>query len=365
MAPFAPGRARDRADARPDPARPAHGARLHVRRPGGAGSGHGVGSTLGALPGRAGHDGAVEVVRRAQGRRHAAGAALGDHARHHQLPAHRRSAWPRRRCSARSRRGWPALGLRGRAGLRGAAGGRGHDPVPADPGVGGGHRGRGARCPAHRRRARQAGRTPMGARVAVALWGNGAIRVLTGFLTLFVAFVVKARPRRTHPATGADRHRRRRGRARVVRGNASARGQRSATPTRRRAWCSARRWRSRSWPRCCPASHGGRRRPRRRRGERARQGQPRCSDPARHARGVARVGVRAVGDRAAARVGVRRGAGSAAAARHVWIGFTVVACGVALVGLQTTLLYSGRSIAPFLAVPPQPVAPTVPSARGP
>ena len=46
-----------------------------------------------------------------------------------------------------------------------------------------------------------------------------------------------------------------------------------------------------------------------------------------------------------------------------WIGFTVVACAVALVGLQTTLLYSGRSIAPFLAVRAQPVAPTVPSAR--
>jgi hypothetical protein len=31
----------------------------------------------------------------------------------------------------------------------------------------------------------------MGRSVAVALWGNAAIRVLTGFLTLFVAFVVK------------------------------------------------------------------------------------------------------------------------------------------------------------------------------
>ena len=35
-------------------------------------------------------------------------------------------------------------------------------------------------------------RTPMGRSVLVALWGNGAVRVLTGFLTLFVAFVVKA-----------------------------------------------------------------------------------------------------------------------------------------------------------------------------
>jgi hypothetical protein len=35
-------------------------------------------------------------------------------------------------------------------------------------------------------------RQPMGRTVVVSLWGSGAIRVLTGFLTLFVAFVVKA-----------------------------------------------------------------------------------------------------------------------------------------------------------------------------
>jgi Major Facilitator Superfamily len=35
-------------------------------------------------------------------------------------------------------------------------------------------------------------RQPMGRRVVVALWGNGTARVLTGFLTLFVAFAVKA-----------------------------------------------------------------------------------------------------------------------------------------------------------------------------
>jgi MFS family permease len=33
---------------------------------------------------------------------------------------------------------------------------------------------------------------PMGRHVVVSLWGSGSIRVLTGFLTLFVAFVVKA-----------------------------------------------------------------------------------------------------------------------------------------------------------------------------
>ncbi|MGH3856239.1 MAG: MFS transporter [Pseudonocardiaceae bacterium] len=35
-------------------------------------------------------------------------------------------------------------------------------------------------------------RQPMGRPVVVALWGNGTARVLTGFLTLFVAFAVKA-----------------------------------------------------------------------------------------------------------------------------------------------------------------------------
>jgi MFS family permease len=33
---------------------------------------------------------------------------------------------------------------------------------------------------------------PMGRHVVVALWGNGTIRILTGFLALFVAFVIKA-----------------------------------------------------------------------------------------------------------------------------------------------------------------------------
>ncbi|MPZ65740.1 MAG: MFS transporter [Pseudonocardiaceae bacterium] len=35
-------------------------------------------------------------------------------------------------------------------------------------------------------------RQPMGRHVVVALWGNGCTRLLTGFLTLFIAFVVKA-----------------------------------------------------------------------------------------------------------------------------------------------------------------------------
>ncbi|MGQ0577149.1 MAG: MFS transporter [Pseudonocardia sp.] len=41
-------------------------------------------------------------------------------------------------------------------------------------------------------RSRTRRKVPIGHGVLVALWGNGSIRVLTGFLTLFVAFVVKA-----------------------------------------------------------------------------------------------------------------------------------------------------------------------------
>jgi MFS family permease len=46
-----------------------------------------------------------------------------------------------------------------------------------------------ARSPARKRQ-------PMGRRVVVSLWANSAIRVLTGFLMLFVAFVVKAQTER-------------------------------------------------------------------------------------------------------------------------------------------------------------------------
>ncbi len=42
------------------------------------------------------------------------------------------------------------------------------------------------------RRGRAARRRPITRGVLVQLWGNGSIRILTGFLTLFVAFVVKA-----------------------------------------------------------------------------------------------------------------------------------------------------------------------------
>jgi len=40
-------------------------------------------------------------------------------------------------------------------------------------------------------------RQPMGRHVVVALWGNGTIRLLTGFLALFLAFVIKAQTEHT------------------------------------------------------------------------------------------------------------------------------------------------------------------------
>jgi hypothetical protein len=41
-------------------------------------------------------------------------------------------------------------------------------------------------------------RQPLGRQVVMSLWGNGTIRVLTGFLTLFAAFVIKAQTERDH-----------------------------------------------------------------------------------------------------------------------------------------------------------------------
>lgn len=46
--------------------------------------------------------------------------------------------------------------------------------------------------PAALRTTKRGKRPPMGRGIVVALWGNGTIRVLTGFLTLFVAFVIKS-----------------------------------------------------------------------------------------------------------------------------------------------------------------------------
>ncbi|CAM3114206.1 MFS transporter [Skermania piniformis] len=45
----------------------------------------------------------------------------------------------------------------------------------------------------YRRRTRPSRRQPLGRAVVTGLWGNSTIRILTGFLTLFVAFVAKSR----------------------------------------------------------------------------------------------------------------------------------------------------------------------------
>jgi hypothetical protein len=215
--------------------------------------------------------------------------------------------------------------------------------------------------PAALRGTRRGRRTPMGRGVAVALWGNGAIRVLTGFLTLFVAFVVKqtdAEPTQQLLLIGI---------VGVAAGIGSFAG--NAAGSRPRAlsgvvvlWCVGA------------------------------------------AVVVAALAAALPGIATAAAVGLVGAAASALAKVSLdaaiqrdlpeesrasafgrsetvlqlawvtggalgvllphdtfWIGFTVVASVVALVGVQTVLLYRGRSIAPFLAVKDQPVAPTVPA----
>jgi MFS family permease len=218
--------------------------------------------------------------------------------------------------------------------------------------------------PAALRATRRGRRTPMSRSVVVALWGNGAIRVLTGFLTLFVAFVIKqtdAEPTQQLLLIG-------------IVGAAAGVGAfgGNAAGSRPRAlsgvvvlWCVGA------------------------------------------AVVVAAVAAAVPGIATAAVVGLVGAAASALAKVSLdaviqrdlpeesrasafgrsetvlqlawvtggalgvllphdtfWIGFTVVACVVALVGVQTVLLYHGRSIAPFLAVKDRPVVPTVPATRG-
>ena len=218
--------------------------------------------------------------------------------------------------------------------------------------------------PAALRATRRGRRTPMSRSVVVALWGNGAIRVLTGFLTLFVAFVIKqtdAEPTQQLLLIG-------------IVGAAAGVGAfgGNAAGSRPRAlsgvvvlWCVGA------------------------------------------AVVVAVVAAAVPGIATAAVVGLVGAAASALAKVSLdaviqrdlpeesrasafgrsetvlqlawvtggalgvllphdtfWIGFTVVACVVALAGVQTVLLYHGRSIAPFLAVKDRPVVPTVPAARG-
>lgn len=210
-------------------------------------------------------------------------------------------------------------------------------------------------------RATRRGRTPMSRGVVVALWGNGAIRVLTGFLTLFVAFVVKqtdAEPTQQLLLIGI---------VGAAAGVGSFAG--NAAGSRPRALSSV------VVPWCVGAAVA-----------------------------VATLGATLPGIVTAAAVGLVGASVSAVAKVSLdaaiqrdlpeesrasafgrsetvlqlawvtggalgvllphdtfWIGFAVVAGVVALVGVQTVLLYFGRSIAPFLAVKDRPVAPTVPT----
>jgi MFS family permease len=218
--------------------------------------------------------------------------------------------------------------------------------------------------PAALRATRRGRRMPMSRSVVVALWGNGAIRVLTGFLTLFVAFVIKqtdAEPTQQLLLIGI---------VGAAAGVGSFAGNGAGSRPRALSgvvvlWCVGA------------------------------------------AVMVAVVAAAVPGIATAAIVGLVGAAASALAKVSLdaaiqrdlpeesrasafgrsetvlqlawvtggalgvllphdtfWVGFTVVACVVALVGVQTALLYHGRSIAPFLAVKDRPVVPTVPAARG-
>ncbi|WP_370944934.1 MFS transporter [Amycolatopsis sp. cg5] len=51
---------------------------------------------------------------------------------------------------------------------------------------------------AHPERKRKKSRQPMGRQIVLSLWGNGSVRVLTGFLMMFSAFAIKAQAEETH-----------------------------------------------------------------------------------------------------------------------------------------------------------------------
>ena len=209
-------------------------------------------------PAALGRDGAVQVVRRAQGGGDAAGAARGDHARHHELPAHHvrpgRGRGVRRdrgrggggcgarraRCSSRRCSPWRArcCACGSRRGSRSPTGEvprrarRQHDP-----------RARRERTPMGRARRRGAvgqRRHPRAHRLPHAVRRvrrQGADRD------------------RAHPAAAAHRHRRR-GRRGRGRSSATRRLTAAVRPVRRAWSCAAvgARWSWRPSRRSCPAS---------------------------------------------------------------------------------------------------------------
>ena len=213
--------------------------------------------------------------------------------------------------------------------------------------------------PAALRATRRGRRTPMGRGVVVALWGNGAIRVLTGFLTLFVAFVVKqtdAEPTQQLLLIGIV------GAAAGV-GVVRAATRRARGRGRCPAWSCCGAWARRSWWRSLAAALPGI-------ATAAVVGLVGAAASA-----LAKVSLDAVIQRDLPEESRASAFGRSETVLQLawvmggalgvllphdtfWIGFTVVACVVALVGVQTVLLYHGRSIAPFLAVKDRPVAPT-------
>jgi hypothetical protein len=208
---------------------------------------------------------------------------------------------------------------------------------------------------------RRGRRTPMGRGVAVALWGNGAIRVLTGFLTLFVAFVVKqtdAEPTQQLLLIGI---------VGVAAGVGSFAG--NAAGSRPRAlsgvvvlWCVGAAVvvaaLAAALPGIATAAAVGL-------VGAAASALAKVSLDAAIQRDLPEESRASAFGRSETVLQLAWVAGGALGVLlphdTFWIGFTVVASVVALIGVQTVLLYRGRSIAPFLAVKDQPVGPTVPA----
>ena len=191
-------------------------------------------------------------------------------------------------------------------------------------------------------------RAPMSRDVVTALWANGTIRSLTGFLMLFAAFVVK---NETEGApgdqlillgvVGAAA-----GRGRLPRQRVGARGSASTGPTgadRSCASCSP-------WPAVVVAAvghrarHRRRRRARRRDDERAAQGLPRRASSSATCPRRAAASAFGRSETILQLSWVFGGALGVLLPPTWWIGFTVIAVVVALGTVQTVLISRGSSI---------------------